>query len=49
VGKVRERFHLEMSEEEAGRVLDQVIEDSVSAVFGVVIDRLHEFVQGWRA
>jgi phosphatidylinositol 3-kinase len=49
VGKVRERFHLEMSEEEAGRVLDQVIQDSVSAVFGVVIDRLHEFVQGWRA
>lgn len=49
VGKVKERFHLEMSEEEAGRVLDQVIQDSVSAVFGVVIDRLHEFVQGWRA
>ena len=49
VGKVRERFHLEMSEEEAGRVLEQVIADSVSAVFGVVIDRLHEFVQGWRA
>lgn len=49
VGKVRERFHLEVSEEEAVRLLDQVLADSVNAVFGVVIDRLHEFVQGWRA
>ena len=49
VAKVRERFHLDMSEEEAARALDQVIADSVNAVFGVVIDRLHEFVQGWRA
>ena len=49
VGKVKERFHLDISEEEAARVLDQVIADSVNAVFGVVIDRLHDFVQGWRA
>lgn len=49
VGKVRERFNLEVSEEEAVRLLDQVLADSVNAVFGVVIDRLHEFVQGWRA
>ncbi|KAJ4515580.1 Phosphatidylinositol (PI) 3-kinase [Exophiala dermatitidis] len=49
VGKVRERFHLDVSEEEAVRMLDQVLADSVNAVFGVVIDRLHEFVQGWRA
>jgi phosphatidylinositol 3-kinase len=49
VGKVKERFHLDVSEEEAAQVLDQVIADSVNAVFGVVIDRLHDFVQGWRA
>jgi phosphatidylinositol 3-kinase len=49
VGKVKERFHLDVSEEEAAKVLDQVIADSVNAVFGVVIDRLHDFVQGWRA
>ncbi len=49
VGKVRERFHLDVTEEEAVRILDQVLSDSVNAVFGVVIDRLHEFVQGWRA
>ncbi|KAI5292533.1 Phosphatidylinositol (PI) 3-kinase [Ascosphaera acerosa] len=47
--KVQERFHLEMTEEEAIRHFDQLISDSVNAIFGVVIDRLHEFVQGWRA
>ncbi|KAL9112750.1 MAG: hypothetical protein Q9227_003053 [Pyrenula ochraceoflavens] len=47
--KVRDRFHLDMSEEDAVRALDQVISDSVNAVFGVVIDRIHDFVQGWRA
>ncbi|RMZ89715.1 hypothetical protein DV736_g3048, partial [Chaetothyriales sp. CBS 134916] len=49
VAKVMERFHLDVSEEEAVRIFDQVLGDSVNAVFGVVIDRLHEFVQGWRA
>lgn len=49
VGKVRERFQLDVTEDEAVRLLDQVLADSVNAVFGVVIDRLHEFVQGWRA
>lgn len=48
VGKVRERFHLDVSEEEAVRLVDQVLADSVNAVFGVVIDRLHELVQNWR-
>ncbi|EAW12759.1 phosphatidylinositol 3-kinase VPS34 [Aspergillus clavatus NRRL 1] len=47
--KVKERFHLEMTEEEAIRHFEQLISDSVNAIFGVVIDRLHEFVQGWRA
>ncbi|KAG2417340.1 hypothetical protein HFD88_008559 [Aspergillus terreus] len=49
VFKVKERFHLEMTEEEAIAHFDQLIGDSASAVFGVVIDRLHDFVQGWRA
>jgi hypothetical protein len=34
VGKVRERFQLDVSEEEAVRLLDQIIVDSVNAVFG---------------
>lgn len=47
--KVKERFHLEMSEEEAIRHFDALIEDSSSAIFPVVIDRLHEIVQHWRS
>ncbi|KAE8454453.1 hypothetical protein EG329_000076 [Mollisiaceae sp. DMI_Dod_QoI] len=47
--KVKERFHLEMSEEEAIRHFDALIEDSSNAIFPVVIDRLHEFVQHFRS
>ncbi|KAK1147288.1 Phosphatidylinositol (PI) 3-kinase [Aspergillus melleus] len=47
--KVKERFNLEMTEEEAIRHFEQLISDSVNAIFGVVIDYLHEIVQGWRA
>ncbi|KHJ30663.1 putative phosphatidylinositol 3-kinase [Erysiphe necator] len=47
--KVKERFHMEMSEEEAIRHFDTLIEDSSSAIFPVVIDRLHGLVQHFRA
>ncbi|CAD6502058.1 BgTH12-02301 [Blumeria graminis f. sp. triticale] len=47
--KVKERFHLELSEEEAIRHFDTLIEDSTSAIFPIVIDRLHGFVQHFRA
>lgn len=47
--KVKERFHLELSEEEAIRHFDTLIEDSSSALFPVVIDRLHGLVQHFRA
>ncbi|KAI9832159.1 MAG: hypothetical protein M1819_004510 [Sarea resinae] len=47
--KVRDRFHLEMSEEEAIRHFEALIGDSVNAIFPVVIDRLHGLVQHWRA
>ncbi|TVY92103.1 Phosphatidylinositol 3-kinase,root isoform [Lachnellula willkommii] len=47
--KVKERFHLELSEEDAIRHFDALIEDSSNAIFPVVIDRLHGFVQHWRA
>jgi len=43
--KVKERFHLEMSEEDAVRHFDRLIEDSANAFFPVVIDRLHGFMQ----
>ncbi|KAM0355844.1 hypothetical protein ACHAPU_000231 [Fusarium lateritium] len=47
--KVRERFHLELSEEEALRYFDRVIEDSLTAYAPVVIDKLHEWAQAFRA
>ncbi|KAG0650196.1 Phosphatidylinositol 3-nodule isoform [Hyphodiscus hymeniophilus] len=46
--KVKERFHLEMSEEDAIRHFERLIEDSSNAIFPVVIDRLHGFVQHFR-
>jgi phosphatidylinositol 3-kinase len=48
VSKVKERFHLEMSEEDAIRHFERLIEDSSNAIFPVVIDRLHGFVQHFK-
>ncbi len=48
VFKVKERFHLDLSEEDAIRHLDGIMEDSLSGIIPVVIDRLHDFVQAWR-
>lgn len=48
VEKVMERFMLGISEEEAIRAFERVIEDSVGAIFPVVIDRLHGIVQAFR-
>ncbi|KAK0390852.1 hypothetical protein NLU13_0355 [Sarocladium strictum] len=47
--KVRERFHLELSEEEAILHLERVIEDTLTAFAPVVIDKLHEWAQAFRA
>lgn len=49
VMKVKERFQLELNEENALRHLARVIDDNLSAFAPVVIDRLHEFVQAFRA
>ena len=49
VEKVRERFHLEMSEEEAMRQFEGLIVDSVGSIFPVVIDTIHNMMQGLRA
>lgn len=49
VEKVRERFHLEMSEEQAMRHFEGLIVDSVGSIFPVVIDTIHNMMQGLRA
>jgi phosphatidylinositol 3-kinase len=47
--KVQERFHLEMTEDEAMLSFESLIAESSTAVMPQVIDRLHGFVQGLRA
>lgn len=49
VFKVKERFHLELSEEEAIRTLERIMDDNLNALVPVVIDKLHEIVQHFRA
>ncbi|KAI0597262.1 phosphatidylinositol 3 [Biscogniauxia sp. FL1348] len=48
VFKVKERFHLELNEEDAIRELDRIMEDSLNGIMPVVIDRLHDLVQAFR-
>ncbi|AEO65173.1 uncharacterized protein THITE_2111906 [Thermothielavioides terrestris NRRL 8126] len=48
--KVKERFHLELSsEEDAIRNLERIMDDNLNALVPVVIDKLHELVQAFRA
>ena len=49
VEKVRERFHLEMGEGEAMGFFEGLISDSVGSIFPVVIDTIHNMMQGLRA
>jgi phosphatidylinositol 3-kinase len=49
VWKVKERFHLELSEEDAILHFEMLINDSMNAIFPVVIDRIHGMIQNWRA
>ncbi|KAL8716400.1 MAG: hypothetical protein Q9220_000307 [cf. Caloplaca sp. 1 TL-2023] len=47
--KVRERFALGVSEEEAIRGFEAVVNESVGSIGAVVIDRIHDLMQGLRA
>lgn len=47
--KVRERFHLELTEEEAILYFGRVIDDNLTAFAPVVIDKLHEWAQAFRS
>jgi len=49
VFKVQQRFHLEETEEGAIKLFEQLIADSVNAVFPVVIDMVHGFMQQWKS
>ena len=43
--QVRDKFYLELSEEEAIRVLQNLIDDSVNAIFAVLLERAHKMAQ----
>lgn len=47
--KIKEKFVLELSDEEAVLHFQNLINDSVTAFLPVVIDRLHSLAQYWRA
>lgn len=47
--KVKERFNLDMSEEEATEHFQTLINESVNALLPIVIDHLHNLAQYWRA
>lgn len=47
--KVKERFNLDLTEEEATIHFQTLINDSVNALLPIVIDHLHNLAQYWRA
>ena len=49
VGKVEERFKLDVDEEEAVRFFSQMIDREMGAWAPVLIDKLHGFTQTWRS
>ncbi|ORY81577.1 kinase-like domain-containing protein [Protomyces lactucae-debilis] len=49
VGKIMERFCLEMDEEQSLRFFEDLLIESVSALFPVFIDRVHTITQYWRS
>ncbi|KYQ93224.1 phosphatidylinositol 3-kinase [Tieghemostelium lacteum] len=47
--KVQEKFQLELSDQEAANSLLQLLNDSVSALFPVVVEIVHKWTQYWKA
>jgi phosphatidylinositol 3-kinase len=48
VEKVRERFRLEVGEEEAMHEFGNMVEDSLSRIVPLIVDGIHEWVQRYR-
>ncbi|KAL3915988.1 MAG: hypothetical protein SGPRY_007008 [Prymnesium sp.] len=47
--KVTEKFRLELSDEEAARYFQDLINDSVSALFPQITETIHRWAQYWRS
>ncbi|CAK8675552.1 phosphatidylinositol 3-kinase catalytic subunit type 3-like [Clavelina lepadiformis] len=48
VKKVQDKFLLELSDEEAVRNMQSLIDESVSALFAVLVEQAHKVAQYWR-
>ncbi|XP_031574116.1 phosphatidylinositol 3-kinase catalytic subunit type 3-like isoform X2 [Actinia tenebrosa] len=48
VKKVQDKFRLDLNDEEAVQYLQALIDESVSAMFAVVVEQFHKFAQYWR-
>jgi phosphatidylinositol 3-kinase len=47
--RLQERFRLDLTDEEAVAFFQQVINDSVSALFPQVTETIHRWAQYWRS
>lgn len=47
--KVQEKFRLELTDEEASANIDGLLEESVSALFPVLVEYIHSWAQYWRS
>jgi phosphatidylinositol 3-kinase len=48
VKRVSEKFRQEVGEKDAVRMFDGLIDESVDALFPIVMERIHRFAQYWR-
>ncbi|KAI6645867.1 Phosphatidylinositol 3-kinase catalytic subunit type 3-like [Oopsacas minuta] len=48
VHKVQEKFKLELGDEEAVQFFQNLLDESVKAMFPVVVDQIHKWAQYWR-
>jgi len=47
--KVQEKFRLELTDEEASQAILLLLNESVSALFPVMVDYVHKYLQYWRS
>lgn len=48
VVKVQEKFRLDLNEEEAVQYFQELIDDSISALFAQFVEKVHSWAQYWR-
>ncbi|XP_078606868.1 phosphatidylinositol 3-kinase catalytic subunit type 3-like [Branchiostoma floridae x Branchiostoma japonicum] len=48
VKKVQDKFRLDLNDEEAVHYMQTLIDESVGALFAVVVEQFHKFAQYWR-